>query len=228
MITAITEPPRREPGQYLEALDYKAPFLIDKLLKEQITETAEQAEALFAEVVKYLILGRTYPDKPWEMISRRVDEVWHQFVLFTAEYCEFGRRYFGHYIHHAPGNTPGLANRLSGKVPPLAEFSAHYTGLFGTPLPAIWFDTRSVALDRRMVLSYTAGGLRLVTHDDMITVAGVRGPLVAVNDIARAALEFMLRTRSFYVRELPGELTDDEKLGLAETLLAHHVLMVGS
>lgn len=227
MITAGTEDIRREPGQYMEALGYEAPFLIDKLLKEQIVETAQEAEALFAEVIKYLILGRTYPGKPWEMISRRVDEVWHQFVLFTAEYTEFGKRYFGHYLHHAPGNSPGMANRPR-EVPSLAEFSAHYTGLFGAPLPAIWFDTGSIGLNRRMLINEAAGALRLVAYDGMVTVTGMHGPMVAVNDIAREALEFMLRARAFYVRELPGGLTDDEQQGLAETLVAHSVLVLGS
>jgi hypothetical protein len=64
-------------------------------------ESSEDGEALFAEVIKYLILNRKYPDKHWSMSSRLVDEVWHQFVLFTVEYSAFCTRYFGGYLHHA-------------------------------------------------------------------------------------------------------------------------------
>jgi hypothetical protein len=31
-----------------------------------------------------------------------IDEMWHNFVLFTKEYTEFCTRFFGHYLHHAP------------------------------------------------------------------------------------------------------------------------------
>ncbi|SIT58661.1 hypothetical protein BQ8794_550004 [Mesorhizobium prunaredense] len=47
-----------------------------------------------------------------------------------------------------------------------------------------------------------------------------------INDIARDALEFISCTGSFYVRELPGTLTDDEKVGLVATLVEHRVLRV--
>lgn len=221
--------PRREPARYLEALSYRAPFLIEKLLKEQIVETAEQGEALFAEVLKYLILNRTYPGKQWEMVSRLVDEVWHQFVLFTREYHDFGERYFGHYLHHAPGNSPSTPPRPPQDTPSFDDFGQHYQAMFGAAPPALWHDPGSVTLRRRVVLSTLAAPLTLVAEDDaMVTVMGARGPVVTVSELARDALAFMLRTRAFYVRELPGELTDDEKVGLVEALIAHHLLLLAS
>ena len=33
---------------------------------------------------------------------REIDDMWHTFILFTKDYMEFGMRYFGHYVHHAP------------------------------------------------------------------------------------------------------------------------------
>lgn len=31
-----------------------------------------------------------------------IDEMWHNFVLFTKEYFEFCHQFFGRYMHHAP------------------------------------------------------------------------------------------------------------------------------
>jgi len=31
-----------------------------------------------------------------------IDEMWHTFILFTADYHDFCDRYFGYYIHHRP------------------------------------------------------------------------------------------------------------------------------
>ena len=61
----------------------------------------------------------------------------------------------------------------------------------------------------------------------MACLAGPGGRIdVVVNDIARDALEFISCTGSFYVRELPGVLTDEEKVGLVATLVEHRVLRV--
>lgn len=70
--------------------------------------TREQSEDIFNQVKKWLWLshqrrlaGREaglFIDPPLVVI----DEMWHNFVLFTKEYFEFCIGYFGYYIHHAP------------------------------------------------------------------------------------------------------------------------------
>jgi hypothetical protein len=212
---------RRDRERVMEALFYQAPFLIEKLLKERIVETEEEGQALFAEVIKYFILNRLYPAKKWDMRSRLVDEVWHQFVLFTTEYHEFSQRYFGLYLHHAPGNSPSAPQRPPAEVPSAAEYAEHYQTLFGTPPPSIWQDRRALTLQRRILLRRDLEVLSLVSEEDsdLVTIVGPRGPIASINELARCALEFILRVKVFYVRELPGGLTDEEKLGLVEFLL---------
>jgi len=190
-----------DPERFMPALSYRAPFLIEKLLKERIVETAEDGDALLTEVIKYLILNRVYPTKKWDMTSRLVDEAWHQFVLFTAEYVEFGKRYFGIYLHHAPGNSPSMPQRAPGEVPSLADFREHYARLFGTELPAVWQDANAITLKRRMLVNQASGVLSLIPadHAGLMTILGLHGPIASVSELARDALEFMICTKSFYV-----------------------------
>jgi hypothetical protein len=49
---------------------------------------------------------------------------------------------------------------------------------------------------------------------------------MSVNAFARAALAFIARTAAFHVRELPGELTDEEKIALIATLVEYRILRV--
>ncbi len=68
----------------------------------------EQSEDIFEQVKKWLWLGHQQLlagekhglsiDLPLVVL----DEMWHNFVLFTREYTAFCERYFGYYIHHAP------------------------------------------------------------------------------------------------------------------------------
>ena len=52
--------------------------------------------------------------------------------------------------------------------------------------------------------------------------------LLTVNDLARGALAFINQTGAFYVRELPGDLTDEEKVALIATLVEYGVCRVGA
>lgn len=217
-------------SRLLGALDYRAPFLIEKLCREHIVETAALGEALFVEVIRYLILCQAYPDRQWQMSSRRIDEVWHQFVLFTGEYFAFCERYFGSYLHHAPSNAPGVVRPRGDRRLEAAEFQRCYEQLFGSPVSELWRDSSVVALDRRVVRNDALGGIQLECDDAtaMITLVGRSGPLVSVSALASDALAFMMRIGAFYVRELPGDLSDEEKLGLVELLVEQRVLLLAA
>jgi hypothetical protein len=212
-----------------DALDHEAPYLIEKLLKERVVDTAEHAEALFTEVKRYLVLNQIDRTKSWQMYSLHVDEVWHQFVLFTVEYVAFCNKYFGHYVHHAPSNAPDPGPEF-GERPPtatFAEFADRYQQIFGVALPDSWADSTCVTPHRRVLSDY-AGQLALAVADGMVDLISPGGHvLFSVNDIAFEAMQFVTATGAFYVRELPGQLTDNEKVALIANLVDMKLLRVG-
>lgn len=61
----------------------------------------EEAENIFTETRKFLYLsqlpGIFIPD---ELLI--VDEMWHNFILFTKEYHAFCDKNFGRFVHHQP------------------------------------------------------------------------------------------------------------------------------
>jgi hypothetical protein len=212
----------------MSALAYEAPFLIKKLLKDHIVETYKEGEALFTEVKKYLVLVSSYNTVIFEMYSLRVDEVWHQFILYTREYMDFCERFFGRYIPHSPSNAPKMEPVSSVEVSSFAFFMNRYEKLFGTPLPDEWYDEKSVIIQRR-VLNDSAGTLSLRHEDAMVDLLSSAGDVVlSVNELALDALAFIARTPAFYVRELPGDLTDEEKVALVATLVENNLLRVGA
>ena len=108
---------------YEPVLRFEAPYLIEKLVKDRIVDTADEGEALFAEAKKFLILSYVDSDVSWDMYSTRVDEAWHQFVLFTSQYVDFCHRYFGEYLHHNPSNAPEVPGRPELKRSTFKGFS---------------------------------------------------------------------------------------------------------
>jgi hypothetical protein len=212
------------------ALGYQAPFLVKKLVKDRIADTEEEAERLFAEVKRFIVLVRHDTETTWDMYSRRVDEAWHQFVLFTREYIDFSLEYFGNYVQHSPGiatPTGDGAGTNPENSPCFHDFKKRYEEFYGIPLPDVWYDARSVTKHRRVLnddagkqLVREANGRINLLDDDETVVISVSGP-------ARDALKFVASTGTFYVRELPGDLSDEEKIGLIAALVEHGVLRVG-
>ena len=99
-----------------EVLSYKHPELIARFCSiYSITE--EEAEEVFDILKLWLWLGheKVFEDQSPDIQSTAfssmiidsplliMDEMWHNFILFTKDYFEFCLKYFGYYIHHSPG-----------------------------------------------------------------------------------------------------------------------------
>jgi hypothetical protein len=216
-------------GRLAEALAFNAPFVVDRLVKDRVAATPAFAEELFTEAKRYLVLCEANPDMTFGMCSAMVDEAWHAFILFTAEYTEYGRRYFGTYVHHSPADNyqtvepPAVGGRPQ-KEASFNEFRQRYEELYEQPLPAVWYDDSSVAPSRR-VINDKAGTLAVTVEDHIAHLTDDSGNVVlSVNELACDALDFIARTPDFYVRELPGGLAGDEQAGLIAPLVRLGVL----
>ena len=216
-------------GRLEEALAFNAPFVIDRLVKDRVADTPAFAEELFTEAKKYLVLCEATPDMTFGMCSAIVDEAWHAFILFTTEYTEYCRRYFGNYVHHSPADNYQTVDRTenAGRSPKEAsfnEFRQRYEELYGHPLPAVWYDDGSVDPSRR-VINDKAETLTVTVDDHTAHLSDDSGNTVlSVNEWASEALDFIARTPDFYVRELPGHLTGEEKAGVIAPLVRLGVL----
>lgn len=209
-------------AEYEQALAFSAPFVVDRLVKDRVAENADQAEQLFTEAKRYLVLCEATPDTAFGMHSAMVDAAWHTFVLFTTEYADFGMDHFGRYLHHAPvvdGPDPQPADAAS-----FDDFRRRYEELYGEPLPAIWYDDTSLAPARR-VINDGAGVLNVHSDGNTVHLVDDTGDAVlSVSALASEAVAFMASTPDFYVRELPGGLTDEEKVGLIGPLVRAGVI----
>lgn len=210
------------------ALEYQAPFLIEKLLKEHIVDSASEGETLFTEVKRYLVLTRLDRHVSWQMYSTRVDEVWHQFVLFTREYGMFCDQHLGGFAHHRPSNAPELPWRHDLEPSTFRSFRARYRAVFGRELPECWMDERNITLARRLI-NEKARRLFVVEDTERVSLVDEGGTIAfSVDTFAAEAVSFIARTPAFYVRELPGDLTDEERIAIAATLVESRLLRVAS
>lgn len=78
------------------------PGLLDKLAQRrqdlQLKDRQLVARALRQYFLVYLKSGL----KPVAMPSQLVDDLWHEFILYTRHYQQFCKQAFGQYMHHTP------------------------------------------------------------------------------------------------------------------------------
>lgn len=98
-----------------ELLQYKHPALIDNYSRNFNLET-RSAELVFEDMLRYLWLSAKHredceiePENSQLQFSlvmheemRPLDEMWHNFILYTRDYTNFCQTYFGQYLHHQP------------------------------------------------------------------------------------------------------------------------------
>ncbi|WP_437299751.1 hypothetical protein [Sorangium sp. So ce426] len=208
-----------------ELLSFRAPWLEEKLVKDRVVPSCEEAARLLDEVKKYLFLCEANRTRQVPMFSRRIDEVWHQFVLFTEEYAAFGHRFFGEFVHHTANTAP----RGPGSRPEMtrAEFRAAYEALFG-PVAAAWSDELAVTPDTRLIrVTFGRPIFVRVEQGRAELVWSLEPPrvLLRVDAWAKDALQFIVDCDHFYVRELPG-LEDSERVALCRPLVKGDYLRV--
>lgn len=210
-------------------LSFDPPYLLDKLLGLGVAQTRDEARELFREVIKYFVLCELSPERELPMISRRIDETWHQFALFTRQYEQFCVQFFGGYVHHAPNEIkPYLTDTIAREAMELDEFQARYEALFG-PISAAWFDENALHPSTRLAWESWVDKLRVEVNAGRAELILDRDePLVLCRASARAdkAYELIATQSVFLVRELPGLRTDGERIALCRPLVQLHVLHV--
>ena len=75
--------------------------IIDRFQLDYEVEDKD-VEIIIQHLKLYFSLFTSYKKVPCAMPSRKVDDLWHTFILFTKEYHKFCHKSFGEYLHHNP------------------------------------------------------------------------------------------------------------------------------
>ena len=87
--------------------------LYEKLRKRRPELTAKDCQlvgnALRQFFMAHLKSGRKFVAMP----SQVVDDLWHEFILYTKNYDDFCRKAFGRFMHHTPAAVMGSASQAN-------------------------------------------------------------------------------------------------------------------
>jgi hypothetical protein len=85
--------------------------LIDKLLRHHPSMKPKHAQ-LVARALRHFFLAHLNSGLKFvSMPSQVVDDLWHEFILYTREYSGFCDKAFGRFMHHTPAVVLGSGER---------------------------------------------------------------------------------------------------------------------
>ncbi len=73
---------------------------VEERVKKEIKLKENEYKWRLLDLKRYFILTALLKETP--MFSRKVDDLWHQMLMFTREYDDFSKNYLGTTLHHSP------------------------------------------------------------------------------------------------------------------------------
>lgn len=100
-VLALSERQRlaKDPTLLARMMDYNHPALIERMVTK-IGWTPEFADELFDEMKMFLYLCATNDGSMAP--PEDIDEIWHNFILFTGDYTDYCKSKVGFFLHHQP------------------------------------------------------------------------------------------------------------------------------
>ena len=112
--------------------------------EEETHFSRDKTELVAQELKRYLAMSVVNNEVKPMMFSSEVDNLWHDFVLFTKEYQEFCTNYAGEFIHHKPFPKKERDSKTEQEI--ILEYDAFvnlYKQLFHeAPSKEIWHPTK--------------------------------------------------------------------------------------
>ncbi|MEH7344602.1 hypothetical protein V7122_12150 [Bacillus sp. JJ1532] len=71
-----------------------------RVLQNNANWTDHDFEWAYFELKRYFILNSLLKTVP--MFSERVDEIWHEMLMFTKDYEKFSHKFYKGFLHHTP------------------------------------------------------------------------------------------------------------------------------
>ncbi len=113
-----------------DILSYTNEDVIDRFLSIYDMEESE-ALSIFEETKKWLWLSSKGINFVIDDSLLIIDEMWHNFILFTKDYDAFCHQYFGRYIHHQPSTRAEKEKWFEDVEKSLKEYKKLLTVQYG-------------------------------------------------------------------------------------------------
>lgn len=127
-----------DPGLMDRIMSYDHPALCERM-EVKYGWDKEKTDELFGEMKKFLYLCATNDGAMAP--PEDIDEIWHNFILFTGDYADFCRDQVGIFLHHQPLTQ---AQRAQSDGSMIENTLAAAKRVFGDDLPEKYWSFQKI------------------------------------------------------------------------------------
>ncbi|HTM63993.1 MAG TPA: hypothetical protein VL360_05775 [Gammaproteobacteria bacterium] len=111
------------------------------------------ARGLFSDMLRYLWLARKHtldrlanPEDDalqFQLVMheemRQIDNMWHNFIIYTHDYMKFCDDYFGEYLHHVPDMADAISQTNEEFAVDMEKYLSYVYDRLGEETVCRWF-----------------------------------------------------------------------------------------
>ena len=113
---------------YIDEYKYHTGLIV-KFKKSRSELSAEQVEVISLALKDYFKIAKMAKKKFVAMPSQVVDDLWHEFILFTRQYQHFCKGAFNGYLHHTPAEAMSDKNSASDGIKRTWKYACELEGI---------------------------------------------------------------------------------------------------
>lgn len=135
-----------------DLLNYQNPRVLQSFVRD-FNVTEEKAVELFQDMLRYLWIAKKHamdkkqhPEKQELQFilvmheeMRDIDNMWHNFILYTYDYMTFCDQYFGEYLHHQRDMAETMIKTNAGFSEDLEKYLSYVYDQLGQAVVMRWF-----------------------------------------------------------------------------------------
>jgi len=106
------------------------PLILKRLIKKELATNEGDAKDGIKELLRFLYVAVNFSGSATPSV--RVDDIWHEMILFTKDYSWLSQKLAGRFIDHIPSDNPATEQ---GQYKRTLDI---YVSLFGQPDPRYW------------------------------------------------------------------------------------------
>jgi hypothetical protein len=133
---------------------------VEERVRKEIKLKENEYSWRLLDLKRYFIMTSLLKESP--MFSEKVDDLWHQMLMFTREYDDFSKKYLGSTLHHSPNlkkspepDLRGFFDWVYGELFFIRKENIHiYKGFYRYPVPPNIIDEFKNLPDNELIELY--------------------------------------------------------------------------
>ena len=142
---------------------------VEERVKRENKLKENEYEWCLLDLKRYFVLTSLLKESP--MFSEKVDELWHQMIMFTREYDDFSKEYLGTVLHHSPNvnvepdpDLRGFFDWVYAELFFIRKENIHlYKGFFRYPVHPIIIDGFNNLSEEELINKYFNSDTKYLT-----------------------------------------------------------------